>query len=103
MATTERIQVEVAFALPARQRIVSLQVPAGTTAQQAVALSGLAAEFAEIDLAALKLGIFSKVVKADTVLREHDRVEIYRPLQADPKAVRRQRAEAGKAMKKGGD
>jgi len=103
MATTERISVEVAFALPARQKLVSLQVPAGTTAQQAVELSGLAAEFPEIDMTALKLGIFSKAVKADTVLREHDRVEIYRPLQADPKAVRRQRAEAGKAMKKGGD
>ncbi|WP_174875304.1 RnfH family protein [Vogesella oryzae] len=99
---TERIQVEVAFALPARQKIVSLQVAPGTTALQAVELSGLAAEFAEIDLGALKLGIFSKAVKPETVLREHDRVEIYRPLLADPKEVRRQRAEAGKVTKKGG-
>ncbi|MFC3533989.1 RnfH family protein [Vogesella facilis] len=103
MATTETLAIEVAFALPGRQKIVALQVPAGTTAQQAVVLSGLAAEFAEIDLADLKLGIFSKAVKPDSVLRAHDRVEIYRPLQADPKAVRRQRAEAGKGMKKGGD
>ncbi|SCK05715.1 RnfH family protein [Vogesella sp. LIG4] len=103
MATTEHIPVEVAFALPGRQKIVALQVAPGTTAVQAVAQSGLAAEFAEIDMAALKLGIFGKAVQPDTVLRARDRVEIYRPLQADPKAVRRQRAEAGKAMKKGGD
>ncbi|MEC5206576.1 putative ubiquitin-RnfH superfamily antitoxin RatB of RatAB toxin-antitoxin module [Vogesella perlucida] len=102
MAMTERISVEVAYALPARQKIVRLALPAGSTALQAVAASGLAAEFADIDMANLKLGIFSKAVKPETPLREGDRVEIYRPLLADPKAVRRQRAEAGKAMKKGG-
>ena len=100
---TERIAVEVAYALPARQKIVRLTLAAGSNALQAVQASGLAAEFADIDMANLKLGIFSKAIKADTVLREGDRVEIYRPLQADPKAVRRQRAEAGLAMKKGGD
>lgn len=100
---TEPFVVEVAFALPQRQKIVTLTVPPGTTARQAVELSGLAAEFPEIELADLKLGIFSKAVKPDAVLRAQDRVEIYRPLQADPKAVRRQRAEAGKAMKKGGE
>ncbi len=100
---TERIAVEVAYALPARQKIVRLTLAAGSNALQAVQASGLAAEFADIDMANLKLGIFSKAIKADTVLREGDRVEIYRPLQADPKAVRRQRAEAGLTMKKGGD
>lgn len=100
---TEPFVVEVAFALPQRQKIVTLTVPPGTTARQAVELSGLVAEFPEIELADLKLGIFSKAVKPDAVLRAQDRVEIYRPLQADPKAVRRQRAEAGKAMKKGGE
>ncbi|MEQ6291715.1 RnfH family protein [Vogesella sp. GCM10023246] len=100
---TEPFAIEVAFALPQRQKIVTLTVAPGTTAQQAVALSGLAAEFPEIALAELKLGIFGKAVKPDSVLRAHDRVEIYRPLQADPKAVRRQRAEAGKTMKKGSE
>jgi len=100
---TELIRVEVACALPQRQRIVAVQVALGTTAEQAVLQSGILAQFPIIDASALKLGIFSKAVKPDAVLREGDRVEIYRPLQADPKAVRRQRAEAGKSMKKGGD
>ncbi|MBV8680574.1 MAG: RnfH family protein [Aquitalea sp.] len=100
---TELIRIEVACALPQRQRIMALEVAAGTTAQQAVLLSGILAQFSMLDNAELKLGIFSKAVKPDTVLRAGDRVEIYRPLQADPKAVRRQRAEAGKGMKKGGE
>ena len=75
---------------------------AGTTAAQAITTSGVLLKFPEIDLAQSKLGIFGKLVKPDTVLREHDRVEIYRPLIADPKEVRRQRALDGKVMKKGG-
>ena len=59
-------------------------------------------EFPEIDLATAKMGIFSKPKTADTGLREGDRVEIYRALIADPKVVRKQRAEQGKRMKKGG-
>jgi hypothetical protein len=101
MAMTERIKVEVAYARPDKQLIVPLEVEQGCTAQAAVEASGIAAEFAEIDLAVLKLGIFGKAVQADTVLRANDRVEIYRPLLADPKEVRRRRAEQGKAMKKG--
>ncbi|NDV12072.1 RnfH family protein [Crenobacter caeni] len=102
--TEQQIEVEVVFARPERQKLVRLKVPAGTTARDAVLRSGLQAEFPEelADVDALKLGIFGKAVRAETVLREKDRVEIYRPLIADPKAVRRQRAEAGKAMKKGG-
>lgn len=100
---TEQIRVEVACALPQRQRIISMQVVPGITAEQAVRESGILVQFPIIDATALKLGIFSKAVKPDTVLRDGDRVEIYRPLQADPKAVRRQRAEAGKGMNKGGE
>lgn len=98
---TELIRIEVACALPQRQRIMTMQVAVGTTAEQAVRESGILAQFHIIDATTLKLGIFSKAIKPDTVLREGDRVEIYRPLQADPKAVRRQRAEAGKGMSKG--
>lgn len=98
----EHMEVEVAYARHERQLIVKLSVANGTTARQAVELSGIAAEFPEIDLAHLQLGVFGKAVREDAVLREHDRVEIYRPLIADPKEVRRRRAEAGKAMKKGG-
>ena len=73
------------------------------TVGQAIEASGLLQKHPEIDIAKTnKLGVFAKLVKADTVLRDRDRVEIYRPLIADPKDVRRKRAEEGKVMKKGG-
>lgn len=98
----EPIQVEVVYALPERQEVVRVRLPDGGTVQQAVEASGLLQRYPEIDPAKTKLGIFGKLSKADTVLREHDRVEIYRPLIADPKEVRKQRAAEGKVMKKGG-
>ncbi|MCI0506237.1 MAG: RnfH family protein [Gammaproteobacteria bacterium] len=94
--------VEVAYAKPDVQVITPLLVDAGTTLEQAIHLSGILDVFPEIDLNKNKVGIFSKLVKKDTVLREKDRVEIYRPLIADPKEVRKQRAAEGKVMKKGG-
>lgn len=99
---SKTIPVEIAYALPAQQMILKMQVEEGTTAEQAVMASGIAQKFTEIDLAQNKVGIFGKLVKLDTVLRERDRVEIYRPLIADPKEVRKQRAAEGKVMKKGG-
>ncbi|WP_028451213.1 RnfH family protein [Chitinilyticum aquatile] len=97
-----QITVEVVYATREKQKLVILKVDEGCTAQQAVERSGLLTEFPEIDLAKNKIGIFAKAVKADTVLRDKDRVEIYRPLIADPKEVRRQRVADGKVMKKGG-
>ena len=97
-----KIQIEVVYAKQEQQALLKLMVDEGTTAQQAVEQSGILQQIPEIDPTQLKLGIFSKAIKSDTVLRERDRVEIYRPLIADPKAVRRSRAEAGKVMKKGG-
>jgi len=99
---TNQILIEIAYALPSQQVILPLKVTEGTTATQAVEASGILQKFPEIDLSQNKLGIFGKLVKADMPLREHDRVEIYRQLIADPKEVRRQRAAEGKAMKKGG-
>jgi len=96
------INIEVVYALPQQQMLRQLSVPAGTTAEQAVALSKIGEGFPEIDLTHNKLGIFGKLVKPETILRDRDRVEIYRPLIADPKEVRRQRAKQGKAMKRGG-
>jgi hypothetical protein len=96
-----RIRVEVVYALPEVQTLLALEVPEGTTAAEAVRLSGILGRHPEIDLAQAKLGVFGKHVKADTPLRDRDRVEIYRPLVADPREVRRQRAAEGKAMKKG--
>ncbi len=101
-AGAKRFRVEVAYALPGRQLVVPVEVEEGTTAREAVERSGLLDEFPEIDLAASKLGIFGKLTKPDQPLRARDRVEIYRPLIADPKEVRKQRAAAGKKMSKGG-
>lgn len=99
---SEKINIEVVYALPHEQALLRQQVPAGTTVIQAVQASGLLQKYPEIDLATSKLGIFGKLTKPDTELREKDRIEIYRPLIADPKEVRRKRAEEGKVMKKGG-
>lgn len=94
--------VEVAYALPNQQVILPVKVPTGTNAEAAIHASGLLAKFPEIDLAVNKIGIFGKLTKLETELRHLDRIEIYRPLIADPKEVRRQRAAEGKVMKKGG-
>lgn len=102
MANADLIKVEVAYARPDEQAILEVELPAGTTLMQAVEQSGILDRFPEIDPAAMKAGIFGKLKKPDQVLQPGDRVEIYRPLIADPKQVRKQRAAAGKRMKKGG-
>ncbi|AYM76197.1 persistence and stress-resistance antitoxin PasI [Janthinobacterium sp. HH103] len=97
MAETS-MQVQVCHALPDSSFLRTLTVPAGTTIGQAVALSGLLQEMPGIDLAVNMVGIYGKKKPLDTVLHEHDRVEVYRPLQADPKEARRRRA-SGKPAK----
>jgi len=96
------INIEVVYALPDEQALLKSEVPAGSTVMEGIQASGLLEKFPGLDLAAHKLGIFGKLTKADAVLRDKDRIEIYRPLIADPKEVRRRRAEEGKVMKKGG-
>lgn len=96
------IKVEVAYALAHEQALLNVEVPPGTTLADAIKASGMLEKHPEIDLASNKVGIFGKLSKLDAVLRDRDRVEIYRPLIADPKEVRRKRAEEGKVMKKGG-
>jgi uncharacterized protein len=98
----ESIQIEVAYARPERQDVIPLKLPEGSTIAQAIDASGLLRRYPEIDLSKTKVGIFGKLSRMDTTVRERDRVEIYRPLIADPKEVRKQRAAEGKAMKKGG-
>lgn len=95
------ITVEVAYALPTQQLILAVTLPAGATVEQAIRASGILEKFPAIDLNQTKVGVFSKMSKLDAPLRDKDRVEIYRSLIADPKEVRRQRAEEGKVMKKG--
>lgn len=92
------VRVEVVYALPHRQLLLKLRVPRGTTARGAAKLSGIRGQFPEIDLENAPLGIFGKKLKVDAVLNEGDRVEIYRPLKADPREVRRHRAAEGKTM-----
>lgn len=100
MADLDLITVEVAYALPQQQKIISLLVEPGTTALQAVERSGIVSFFPEIDIASAKLGIFGQALgtkgldsAANHVLQPGDRVEIYRPLIVDPKDARRKRAE----------
>lgn len=101
MANDKMINIEVAYALPDVQRIISLKVNQGIELAEAVKQSGILNEFPEIDIENAKVGIFGKLTKLGAALREGDRVEIYRKLIADPKQVRKQRAEQGKKMRKG--
>ncbi len=102
--TQNQISVEVAYALPERQEIIPLEVPVGTTAYEAVLRSGITDRFPQINLDKDPMGIFSQPMDgkklplaAEYILEHRDRVEIYRPLQIDPKQARLQRA----AKKKG--
>ena len=97
----EMITVEVCYAQSANQALVNVKLPEGATLQQALEASGLLEKHPEIDLKKNKFGIFAKLSKLDAALRDKDRVEVYRPLIADPKEVRKQRAAEGKVMKKG--
>ncbi|MBN8463974.1 MAG: RnfH family protein [Dechloromonas sp.] len=97
----ETLKVEVCYALPDKQVLVPLVLAEGATLQQALEASGLLEKHPEIDLRKNKFGIFAKLSRLDTALRDRDRVEIYRPLIADPREVRKQRAAEGKVMKKG--
>jgi len=96
------INIEVVYALADVQTLIKKAVPEGTTVMGGIEASGILLKYPALDLSAHKLGIFGKLTKPDTVLRDKDRIEIYRPLIADPKEVRRRRAEEGKVMKKGG-
>jgi uncharacterized protein len=102
LAMSDTLSIEIVYALATQQTLLKQAVPAGATVAAALELSGILLKHPEIDLAKNKFGIFGKLTKTDAVLRDKDRIEIYRPLIADPKEVRRQRAEEGKAMKKGG-
>lgn len=88
----QKIHVEVVLAMPERQELVSLDVARGTTVAEAINISGLPEMFEGFELDLKSVGVFGQKADPEQVLREGDRVEIYRPLIADPKEVRRQRA-----------
>ncbi len=86
------LNVEVVYALPEKQYLRQVKLAQGSTVEQAIAASGLLELRSDIDLSKNKVGIFSRPVKLSDEVNEGDRVEIYRPLIADPKELRRQRA-----------
>jgi putative ubiquitin-RnfH superfamily antitoxin RatB of RatAB toxin-antitoxin module len=88
----DTVGVEVCYATPERVFLCELQVPPGTSLQQAIDACGLLQQLPELDLGDLKVGVHGKVRPLDAVVREGDRIEIYRPLLADPKDARRRRA-----------
>lgn len=98
---SENINVEVCYALLDHQERMMIKLMPESTVEQAIIASGILVKYPEIDLARNKVGIYAKLCKLDAGLRDGDRVEIYRPLIADPKEVRKQRAAEGKVMKKG--
>ena len=91
---TKKINIEVAYALPGKQKIIKLSILEGTTAMEAVRESGINLEFPDLDLGTAKLGIFGKAIRSPSseAPREGDRIEIYRPLLIDPKQARANRA-----------
>lgn len=94
--TDNQITVEVAYALPGQQSLQTIAVDIGSTVRDAIEHSGVLQQFPEIDLEQQKVGIWSRTVKLDEQLKQGDRVEIYRALIADPKDLRRRRAEKAK-------
>lgn len=97
---SDEIEVEVAYALPHRQTLIAVRVRPGATVSQVIEQSGIYRKHPELDPASAKIGIFAKPVKADTEVHDKDRIEIYRPLIADPKEIRKKRAAGGQNDKK---
>ena len=89
------ITLEVAYGIPKKQIIISFQAPKDISVKEAIVLSGIEKKFKEIDLSKNQLGIFGKITSLETKLKHKDRIEIYRPLIADPKEIRRKRADSG--------
>ncbi len=96
------ITVEIAYATPERQVILELQVADAAVPREVVANSNIDTYFPEIDKQLCDIGIFGKAIRPGQTLENGDRIEIYRPLLADPKEVRKRRAAEGMRMKKGG-
>ena len=99
---TATTMIEIAYATPERQKIIECEIVQGCSIRDAVKQSDIKDYFPEIDLENCDLGVFGKAVPANYELVDGDRIEIYRPLIADPKEVRRQRAAQGLKTKKGG-
>lgn len=102
MFMANMITIEVVYGLLHEQSLLKFEVEEGVAIKEAIMQSGMLEKYPEIDIETVKVGIFGKMKKMAEVLREKDRIEIYRPLIADPKEVRKKRAAEGKKLKKGG-
>jgi uncharacterized protein len=91
-----QLHIEVVYGVPNKQELLSVVVAENTTVEQAIIESGILTLFPDIDLSVNKVGVWNRTVKLSEVLRDTDRIEIYRPLIADPKEVRKRRAEKAK-------
>jgi len=100
MSTEQTWRVEVAYAAPARQEVIEVSVRPGATLEQVIRASGMLARFPEIDLTRQRVGIFGEIARLQDAVHDGDRVEIYRPLVADPKEARRARAGSRSSTKK---
>jgi len=94
--TKTKISVEVVYGTPTEQSLLLIKADAGMTVEQVIKLSGIKSSFKEIDLSVNKVGIWNRTAKLADVVCDLDRIEIYRPLIADPKEVRKRRAEKAK-------
>ena len=92
----DKITIEVVYGVPEKQKILTLLVAADSTIEQAIMESGIIALFPEIDLKVNKVGVRNRAVKLSAAVNDLDRIEVYRPLLADPKDVRKRRAEKAK-------
>lgn len=102
MAEPAVVSVEVAFARPDLQWVEPLDVPAGTSAREALRRSGIPGRFPEVDVERCPLGVYGRVVGEGYVVKAGDRIEVYRPLQVDPRDARRAVAARGGTMGPGG-
>ncbi len=96
MGGRNRLKIEVVYALRDEQVLTALEVEEGASVREAIELSGILQRYPEIELVPGRVGIFGKVVDPASRLRDGDRVEIYRPLEADPKEARRRRVKRGR-------
>ena len=100
--TSKMINVELIYALPDEQELMTLSVSEDSTIYDVILKASIVDKYPELDMASMEVGLFGKLAKKDQKVRERDRIEIYRPLIADPKEVRKRRAAEGKKLKKGG-
>jgi hypothetical protein len=96
MTSPKKWHVEVVYATPVRQQIIGVDVLPGTTIDAVIRQSGILDLFPEIDLSRVQIGVYGEFAHPHDLVKDHDRVEIYRPLIADPKSARRKRAERAK-------